>query len=105
MESRMTIKSKRTKLVAMAATWIFLIPALSPAAEPAPSAATTPAAPMPAAPTPNVLTSNKDLENLLAPIREKHKVPGLVAGIIQGEGLTIVAAVGVRKAGSPDPIT
>ena len=84
----------------MAATWIYLIATMSLAAEPPEQSETTPAAPHS-----NTLTSNPDLEKLLAPIREKHKVPGLVAGIIQGDGLMIAAAVGVRKSGAPEAIT
>jgi CubicO group peptidase (beta-lactamase class C family)/dienelactone hydrolase len=75
-----------------------MITAWSMAAEPAPS---TPGAP----PTTPLLTSDKVLEDLLAPICEKHKVPGLVAGIVEGHGLSVAATVGVRKSGSPEPMT
>ena|GEM_PF-208056 len=57
-----------------------------------------------AEPAAKPLTSDPELEKILAPIREKHKVPGLVAGILEGDKLT-AAAVGVRKAGAPEPIT
>jgi CubicO group peptidase (beta-lactamase class C family)/dienelactone hydrolase len=99
LESCMTMKCKMATLAATAATWMVLIATSSLAAEPEPATAT------PSAPTPSVLASNPDIEKLLAPIREKHKVPGLVAGIVQGDRLTVAAAVGVRKAGSSEPIT
>lgn len=90
-EGRMTTPRMTTPAV-MAATCVCLIVNMSLAADPA-------------TPTANALTSNAELEKLLAPIREKHKVPGLVAGIIDGERLLIAAAVGVRKAGALEPIT
>lgn len=43
--------------------------------------------------------------NLLKPLREKHKLPGIVGAILQGDKLVAVGAVGVRKVGSPEPIT
>lgn len=54
---------------------------------------------------PGVATSDPEIEKLLEPIREKQKVPGLVAGVVKRSGLVSVGAVGVRKAGSPEPIT
>jgi CubicO group peptidase (beta-lactamase class C family) len=52
-----------------------------------------------------MLTSDKQIESLLEPIREKYKVPGIVAGIVEDDELKMVAAVGVRKFGSPEAIT
>ena len=52
----------------------------------------------------SVVVSDKQIEALLAPIREKYKVPGLVAGIVQGDKLTAAGAVGLRKAGATEPI-
>lgn len=54
---------------------------------------------------PPPVVSDKHIEALLAPIREKHKVPGLVAGIVTSRGLQSAGAVGLRKAGSPEAIT
>ncbi|MBI3862986.1 MAG: serine hydrolase [Planctomycetia bacterium] len=51
------------------------------------------------------VTSDKEIEKLLEPIREQQKVPGLVAGVVRRNGLASVGAVGVRKSGSPEPIT
>ena len=50
------------------------------------------------------LTSDKAIEKLLAPIREKHKVPGLIAGIVDEHGIKTIAAVGFRKFASPEPL-
>ncbi len=50
------------------------------------------------------LTSDKAIEQLLAPIREKHKVPGLVAGVVDENGIKTIAAVGFRKFASPEPL-
>lgn len=51
------------------------------------------------------ITSDKEIEKLLEPIREKQQVPGLVAGVVKRNGLSAVGAAGLRKAGSPEPIT
>ncbi|HLJ11527.1 MAG TPA: alpha/beta fold hydrolase, partial [Planctomycetaceae bacterium] len=75
--------------------WILLIAALSPADDSAP----------PAAASGSSIASDKDIEALLAPIREKHQVPGLVAGIVNGDALAVAGAVGIRKAGSPELFT
>ena len=40
------------------------------------------------------------LKALLNPLREKHKLPALAAGIVTTEGLQRVAVTGVRKAGT-----
>ena len=53
----------------------------------------------------NSLKSNPQIESLLEPIRQKQKVPGIVAGIIENDGLKVVGAVGLRKIGSPEAIT
>ncbi len=45
------------------------------------------------------------LDALLAPIRDKRKLPGLVAAIVQGDEVVAIGAAGLRKLGSPEPIT
>ena len=64
----------------------------APASRPAP-AATAPAQP-PA-----------DLSALLQPLLAKHKLPGMVAALVEGDRVVAIGAVGVRKIGSPDPFT
>jgi CubicO group peptidase (beta-lactamase class C family)/dienelactone hydrolase len=54
---------------------------------------------------PAAASSDNQIEKLLEPIREKQQVPGLVAGVVKRTGLTAVGAVGLRKTGSPEPIT
>lgn len=49
--------------------------------------------------------SDRQIEALLEPIREKHKLPGMVAGIVTRRGLLVAGAVGARKLGAPEPIT
>jgi CubicO group peptidase (beta-lactamase class C family) len=51
------------------------------------------------------LVSDPDLTALLEPIRAHRNVPGLVAGIVRDNRLDVIAAAGVRKAGSDNPIT
>src|SRR5262245_14629926 len=43
------------------------------------------------------VASSPEIEQRLALIREKHKVPGLVAGIVRGDKLTAAGATGIRK--------
>ena len=51
------------------------------------------------------LVPDDALAALLKPIRERHHVPGLVGGIIQGQRLVAAGAIGIRKEGSAEPIT
>jgi CubicO group peptidase (beta-lactamase class C family) len=46
--------------------------------------------------------ADPEINRLLAPIREKHKLPGIVGGIVRGDELVAIGAVGVRKTGSPE---
>lgn len=45
------------------------------------------------------------LAELLAPVRDSHKVPAAFAAVIQGDELLAVAAVGVRKEGESTAVT
>ncbi len=47
--------------------------------------------------------ADERINRLLAPVRDKHRVPGLV-GAILSKGQLLAGAVGVRKLGSPEPI-
>jgi CubicO group peptidase (beta-lactamase class C family) len=52
------------------------------------------------------LANGADLAPVLKPILAKHKeLPGLVGAIVDGERITAIGAVGVRKAGSPERMT
>jgi len=47
-----------------------------------------------------------DLTPVLAPILERHQeMPGLIAAIVDGERISAIGAVGVRKAGAPEKMT
>jgi CubicO group peptidase (beta-lactamase class C family) len=47
-----------------------------------------------------------DLTPVLTPILEKHQeMPGLLAAIVDGERVSAIGAVGVRKAGAPERMT
>jgi CubicO group peptidase (beta-lactamase class C family) len=53
------------------------------------------------------LPSNDDrrINDLLEPIRQKHKLPALAGAIVTGKGLEALGAVGVRKAGTDVAVT
>lgn len=57
-----------------------------------------------AAKPPELTVLPDDLSPVLGPIRAKHQVPGMVCGILAQDRLRLGAS-GVRKAGSPEPIT
>ena len=46
-----------------------------------------------------------DLAPLLRPIHARHRAPGLIAAIVDGDRMTAVGAVGLRKAGAPERFT
>lgn len=54
---------------------------------------------------PLVLSSDATIELLLVPILEKHKVPGLIAGIVDRDGIVSAGVTGIRKRGSPELMT
>lgn len=63
------------------------------------------ATPVPAPPGTIIVAKPGDLGPVLAPIQEKYKLPGMIAAILEGEHITAIGAVGVRKIGAPDPMT
>lgn len=48
---------------------------------------------------------NQRLNALLAPIRERNELPGLMGAIVQGRSMVAMGAVGLRKMGSSEPLT
>ena len=44
------------------------------------------------------------VNNVLAPVRDEHHVPGLIAAILTGHKLAAIGGLGIRKIGSPAPI-
>lgn len=47
----------------------------------------------------------RDLAPVIAPIVEKHKLPAMAAAVIEGTTVVGLGAVGVRAAGSTEPVT
>ncbi|WP_406697824.1 serine hydrolase domain-containing protein [Singulisphaera sp. Ch08] len=41
------------------------------------------------------------INHVLAPIRDRHHLPGLIGGLVHGDRLESVGVVGIRKVGSP----
>ena len=57
----------------------------------------------PASPTP-LPKADERINRGLAEIRDRHKLPGIIGAVLQGESLTAIGAVGVRRLGSDEPI-
>lgn len=51
------------------------------------------------------LAGPASLDGLLEPIREANKLPALAAAVVKGTETIAIGAVGVRKAGSSEPVT
>jgi CubicO group peptidase (beta-lactamase class C family) len=49
--------------------------------------------------------ATRDLSPLIAPIVERHKLPGMVAAVVQGDEPVALGAAGVRRKGSPERVT
>ncbi len=47
----------------------------------------------------------RSLDDLLEPIRAKHKLPALAAVVVTADGVVAAGAVGTRRAGKPEPVT
>lgn len=47
----------------------------------------------------------ESLDAVLEPIRAKHQIPALAAAIMQGDKISAIGAVGVRRIGSPEEVT
>jgi CubicO group peptidase (beta-lactamase class C family) len=62
--------------------------------------APTTAQAQPAEPKPNA-----ELAGKLAAVRDKYKLPAIWSAVVEGDRLLAVAAAGVRKEGSPEPVT
>jgi CubicO group peptidase (beta-lactamase class C family) len=43
------------------------------------------------------------VNDVLAPVRDAHHLPGLIGAILTSDGLATIGAVGIRKIGSPEP--
>lgn len=47
----------------------------------------------------------RDLSARIAPMVERHELPGMVAAVVEGEEVVGLAAAGVRRRGSPEKVT
>lgn len=54
---------------------------------------------------PAELSTDATIETLLIPIREKHKVPGLIAGMVHRDGTVNAGVTGLRRLGFPERMT
>ena len=52
------------------------------------------------APAPEAVKADERVSRVLAPVRDKNRVPGLIGAIVNGDRLAAIGAVGIRKIGS-----
>jgi CubicO group peptidase (beta-lactamase class C family) len=50
------------------------------------------------------IRADERVNQVLAPVRDEHHLPGLIGAILTGHKLAAVGAIGLRKIGSPEPI-
>jgi CubicO group peptidase (beta-lactamase class C family) len=53
---------------------------------------------------PEATSGDKPINELLEPIRKKHKLPALAGAIVNTKGLVAIGVVGIRKRGSEVPV-
>src|SRR5262249_665450 len=53
---------------------------------------------------PEAVEPDRRLADVLAPIRDEYRVPGLIGAILVGARLPSIGAVGIPKIGPPDPL-
>ncbi|WP_165231500.1 serine hydrolase domain-containing protein [Aquisphaera insulae] len=61
---------------------------------------TTPVFPLPSGP----VRADERINAVMATVRDRHQVPGLIGAIIRGESLDAIGAAGLRKQGFPQAI-
>jgi CubicO group peptidase (beta-lactamase class C family) len=76
-----------------------LLAQIEPSAKPSSSAGTR--APTPAS---EPVRADEQLGRVLAPVRDRHHLPGMIGAILSGERIAAIGAVGIRKIGSEKPI-
>jgi CubicO group peptidase (beta-lactamase class C family) len=57
-----------------------------------------------AAPEAASVVADERVNQVLAPIRDEHRLPGLIGAILTGNKLAAIGALGIRKIGATDPI-
>jgi CubicO group peptidase (beta-lactamase class C family) len=55
-------------------------------------------------PAPGPIRADERVNQLLAPIRDGHRLPGMIGALVSGESLAAIGAVGIRKIGSAEPM-
>ena len=53
---------------------------------------------------PPPVRADERVNQVLAPVRDEHHLPGLIGAILTGNRLAAIGALGIRKIGSPEPI-
>jgi CubicO group peptidase (beta-lactamase class C family) len=48
--------------------------------------------------------ADERVNQVLAPVRDEHRLPGLIGAILTGDKLAAIGALGIRKIGATDPI-
>jgi CubicO group peptidase (beta-lactamase class C family) len=51
-----------------------------------------------------LVRADERVNRVLAPVRDEHRLPGLIGAILTGEKLAAIGALGIRKIGSSEPI-
>jgi len=57
-----------------------------------------------AAPELPPVLADERVNQVLAPVRDEHRLPGLIGAILTGNKLAAIGALGIRKIGATDPI-
>ena len=55
-------------------------------------------------PASSSVQADERINEVLAPVRDEHHLPGLIGAIQTGNRLAAIGALGIRKIGSPEPI-
>ena len=58
----------------------------------------------PTLPDAKAIVPDERVNRLLAPVRERHELPGLIGALVRGETISAIGAVGVRKLGNESAI-
>ena len=57
-----------------------------------------------AATGPAPVQADERVNQVLAPVRDEHHLPGLIGAILKGDRLAAIGALGIRKIGSSEPM-
>ena len=88
-------------MIRVIASTVLITTIATTAAGPPPDHASAP----PAESQPSANSEPRDVSGLIRPIREKHKVPGMVAAIVEDDQVIALAVDGVRMREHPEKVT